>query len=603
MSAPLAPRATRPFPCFALIGFLTAVSAVYGQYDYLGVDPTWLSYTVAQGGDAPAARNIAVTSGGNPLSFTVSISTNPSGWLAVSPLAGSTAAVLTVRVNPAGLLPGDYVGIITITAPAARNSPANVRVNLTVTRAPLTVSVNPTSLTFNYRVGGPAPPAQTVSLNGNRSSLTFNYRSLSALGVSVSPRSGTLPATLTVSFSPAPRLLAGTYNETLSFEVTWSPDPGEFPSYVVARLLVAVNVSSADPSDLPPTVTAVVNAASFLAGPVAPGEVVTLFGSRMGPLSLATLRLNTAGLVDNVLSDTRVLFDGVPAPLIYTSASQVSATVPYGVAGRSSTSVEVEYRGKRSSPLRVPVSRCAPAIFTLSASGKGQGAVLNQNVTVNSLQNPADIGSIVALYATGEGQTIPAGVDGKVAAGQPLAKPVLPVEVRIDGISCEVLYGGAAPGLVAGVLQVNARVPNGVGAGEVPLFLRVGEEYSPPGVTLAVSATSSRLAANVDVSFSPNPVSRAPDGYWYPTVTLRELRGGAVTLTRMIVGGDDWTSFISSMFGTTRIPGYGRLTRNLRLPCVTPCPTEPFNVLWEVFGNDDRGYRDVRWVGVLRFIP
>ena len=131
----------------------------------------------------------------------------------------------------------------------------------------------------------------------------------------------------------------------------------------------------------------VVNAASFLPGPVAPGEIVTVFGTGFGPGQLTTFRL-ASGFVNTILGGTRVLFDGIPAPLIYSVENQLSVVVPYAVAGPS-TQVQVEYRGTKSAPVTLQLAPVSPAIFTLDASGRGAGAILNQDSSVNSPANPA----------------------------------------------------------------------------------------------------------------------------------------------------------------------------------------------------------------------
>ena len=190
--------------------------------------------------------------------------------------------------------------------------------------------------------------------------------------------------------------------------------------------------------------------------------------------------------MDTELSGTRVLFDGQAAPLIYVSATQVSAIVPYALAGKATTRLQIAYNGNQSTPIVLQVADTAPGIFTADSSGKGQGAILNQDTSLNSPKTPATRGSIVVLYATGEGQTAPPGVDGKIARGT-LPKPGLSVSARVGGIEAEVLYAGAAPGLVAGVLQVNLRIPMDVAASdEIPMVLAVGGIASQPGVTLAV---------------------------------------------------------------------------------------------------------------------
>ena len=231
----------------------------------------------------------------------------------------------------------------------------------------------------------------------------------------------------------------------------------------------------------------VVNAASYLAGPLAPGEIVSLFGAFTGPVSPATLELSRDGkFVTTTLAGTQVFFDDLPAPLLYVSDTQVSAIVPFALAGKSSTQLKLVHQGLQSKPVTLKVAPAAPALFTADASGKGQGAILNQDYKLNSAANPAARNSVVMLFATGGGETDPAGVDGQII-GQTLPKPLLPVSVRIGGVNARVLYAGAAPGLVSGVLQVNVQVPAQVTPGStVPVVVRVGEAESQSQVTLAV---------------------------------------------------------------------------------------------------------------------
>jgi uncharacterized protein (TIGR03437 family) len=237
-----------------------------------------------------------------------------------------------------------------------------------------------------------------------------------------------------------------------------------------------------------PVVTAagIVSGASFLGGGVAPGMIVSIFGSRIGPTQLASLDLDGNGYVKTELQGTRVLFNDVPAPLVFVSETQVGAIVPYALDGTGALRLVVECQGVRSVPVELPAAESAPGLFTLNSSGTGLGAILNQDGSVNALENPAERGSVVVLFGTGEGQTEPAGQDGKLAVETP-PRPRLPLAVTIGGRPAEVLYAGGAPGLVAGVIQVNARVPADLAAsGEVPVVLQVGGAASQPGVTLAV---------------------------------------------------------------------------------------------------------------------
>jgi uncharacterized protein (TIGR03437 family) len=181
-----------------------------------------------------------------------------------------------------------------------------------------------------------------------------------------------------------------------------------------------------------------------------------------------------------------VFFDDVPSPLIYVSSGQVSAILPYSVSGRASSQLRIEYLGRNSNSVVLPVRGSAPAFFTANSTGIGQGAFLNQDGSVNNTANPAELGTVVVLYATGEGQTSPSGVDGRLAT-EVFPKPVLPVSVQISGVDAQILYAGAAPGLVAGVLQVNARVPVTVAPGlNIPIQMTIGGVSSRFGVTLAV---------------------------------------------------------------------------------------------------------------------
>jgi uncharacterized protein (TIGR03437 family) len=228
------------------------------------------------------------------------------------------------------------------------------------------------------------------------------------------------------------------------------------------------------------------NSASYLGGSVAPGEIVTIFGSGLGPAAVVGLQLDNRGYVSNSLGGTQVLFDGVAAPMIYTTATQVSAIVPYGVSG--TTQVHVAYQGQSSNVVSVPVTAALPGIFTADSSGHGQGAIVNQDGTVNSPGNPAPAGSVVFIYATGEGQTNPTGVDGKPGdspAPLPIAQPGM--TATIGGVNAPVLYAGGVPGLVAGVLQVNLQIPASVQPGSsVPVQLSLGGHTSQTPVTLAI---------------------------------------------------------------------------------------------------------------------
>jgi uncharacterized protein (TIGR03437 family) len=227
----------------------------------------------------------------------------------------------------------------------------------------------------------------------------------------------------------------------------------------------------------------ILNAGSLLPGPLAPGEVVTLIGAGIGP---ASSQQPVGSSSSTVLAGASVLFDGTPAPLLYAEPSQINAVVPYGVSGKTATQLEVTSQGEMIARVSLSTAATVPAIFTLNSSGVGPGAILNQDLTVNSPSNPAGRGSAVSVFATGAGQTDPPGIDGQVA-GTILPSPLLPVSVRIGGLDAQTLYAGGAPGLIAGVIQVSCLIPIAAPSGlSVPIVLTIGPASSQAGVTLAI---------------------------------------------------------------------------------------------------------------------
>lgn len=192
----------------------------------------------------------------------------------------------------------------------------------------------------------------------------------------------------------------------------------------------------------------IVSAASYAGDVISPGEILTLFG-------------------ENFEQGMRVNFDGLIATPLYITPGQLSVVAPTGLAGAREVNVIVEMNFDwRSIPVRIPVWPARPGLFTANSSGKGQAAALNQDGSVNSPANPAVKGSIAVLYGTG------GGVEN------------LPTKVFIDGIECEVLYAGQAPGLIAGAWQLNVRIPEFASKGEV--VWRAGERESVEGVFVAL---------------------------------------------------------------------------------------------------------------------
>jgi uncharacterized protein (TIGR03437 family) len=235
----------------------------------------------------------------------------------------------------------------------------------------------------------------------------------------------------------------------------------------------------------PATPLAVENAASGASGAVAPGEIVTLYGSGLGPVQLISATTGADGLYDSQLAGTTVTVNGISAPILYAAASQVAAIVPYETTG-GSASIVATYQGHAAAVFSFPIVAAIPGLFTLNSSGTGQAATLNQDQSINSASSPANPGDVISLFETGEGQTSPFGIDGMPAI-TPLPAPILPVSVTIGGQTAQIMYAGGAPGEVAGLMQINVRVPAGVQTGNaVPVLVKVGDVSSQGGVTIAI---------------------------------------------------------------------------------------------------------------------
>jgi uncharacterized protein (TIGR03437 family) len=224
-----------------------------------------------------------------------------------------------------------------------------------------------------------------------------------------------------------------------------------------------------------PELSALVNAASLLEGnfslsvyngAVAPGEVVTLFGSGFG-------------------TQPTLSFDTVPAPILYASDTQINAVVPYEAF--EPLVMTVASAGETIAVAKLPFVDAVPAIFTIDGSGTGQGAILDQDGTLNSASTPAARGSFVSLWMTGAGGMTTYVADGSIGPlSAPFPVPALNVSMWIDGDQAPVQYAGQAPGLVAGVMQVNFEIPLTATTGSaVPVGVKVGYFVSP-SVTMAI---------------------------------------------------------------------------------------------------------------------
>ena len=136
------------------------------------------------------------------------------------------------------------------------------------------------------------------------------------------------------------------------------------------------------------------------------GEIVVLPGLGLRPTQLTAAQIAKDGRYDSQLGETSVQFNGIPTSVLYTWAGQLSAIVPYEITGPNAQ-VTVTIQGRSSEPVAVDLTPSAPGLFTLDSMGTGQAAAVNQDGSINTVLAPAPIGSIISMFATGEGQTSP----------------------------------------------------------------------------------------------------------------------------------------------------------------------------------------------------
>lgn len=193
----------------------------------------------------------------------------------------------------------------------------------------------------------------------------------------------------------------------------------------------------------------VLNSASFLPGPVTPGALITLLGARLG------------------MAD-QVLFDGIPAQILFAAGNQINTLVPSEVSGPQ-TKIELLRESLRIAEITVAVTTAAPGIFTEDASGGGPAILTLEDGTRASAGNAARAGSVVTVYVTGLGSI------------RTLTARIGDLEAAVTGV--DALEG------TPGILQVHIRIPEGVSGLALPLVVSTLPDsiQSQAGVTIAVS--------------------------------------------------------------------------------------------------------------------
>jgi len=212
---------------------------------------------------------------------------------------------------------------------------------------------------------------------------------------------------------------------------------------------------------------------------VAPGELISLSGLGMGPNDGVSYELASDGAVPRSLAGVQVFFDDIPAPLLYVQSQQINAIAPFELAGQVSSKVTVVYNAATIGSFNVSVELVDPQLFRLQAGFSTQAVAMNEDGTVNGRSNPAASGSAITLFGTGFGPDAVQGVTGTIAPME-TETALLNVGVQLNSLPATVLWAGAAPGMLAGIGQIDLIVP------QVLITLPTGVQYGNSTSTIFV---------------------------------------------------------------------------------------------------------------------
>jgi trimeric autotransporter adhesin len=463
------------------------------------VQPSGLIFAAVAGGGLPGSQTVVVqNTGSNPVTFhSGQISNNGQGFFTSLPQNGTVtqAQPINVVIQPqtAGLAAGVYRGSLTMSFSdgSTRNIaivlvllPANSTVPAAEARPAASGTCTPTTLV----------PVFTLLQDGF--SIPAGFPGQVAVSVIDDCANPMTTGNVTVSFSNGDPALGLISLKNGTWAATWTPTHNVAQVTVTAtaqipaeKLQGEVQIKGAFQTYTQPPVIgtgAIVNAASFAAqAPLAPGSLITLFGTNLaqgqGTASNVPLPLQLAG--------SSLSLAGKSAPLLFANGGQVNAIIPYGIAVNTPQQVVVSSSSTISVPQSVILAAAAPGIFTVNASGQGQGIIVgvdaNGNQPIADAANPVKVGQPIVIYCTGLGEVNPAVPTGTAAPLTQISRTIEPISVSVGGVAADVLFSGLTPGFV-GLYQVNATIPNGVAPGsQVPVTLTGAGQQSMP-VTIAV---------------------------------------------------------------------------------------------------------------------
>jgi uncharacterized protein (TIGR03437 family) len=542
--------------------------------------PQWVDQGVPVSSTGTGPLTISATSVSNP-AFTL-LNKQPA-----LPLPAGSVWILKVRYTPSGA--GSQSGILTIAsndvsqpqlaislnAQAFTSPVPNIRADAALNFGNAAVG-SPLDLTFNISDAGSAPLAVT-SVSSSTAVFTVTAP---VLPFAVAPLAD---QHVTVRFQPG---AAGVMSGTLTIN---SNDP------VHPNVTVAVSGNGVATVQLPHVNSGgVVNAASF-APKLAPGALATIFGSN---LANGTAQASSLPLPTN-LGGSQVTINGIAAPLLFVSPAQINFQVPFEAPLSGDGPVVVTNNGTPSAAQTASMAEYAPGIFTYAQDASTVAPVIvhSSNNALVTPANPAAANEVLIIYSTGVGHFDHPPATGNPALSSPLAKAAVMPTVTLGGAPAQVQFAGLTPGFV-GLVQINIQLPASLPPGvSLPLEVAFGSAASQT-VNLRVRGKAV-ASANLSLSFAPNPVSKGSDGKWSYTLTVQETGGVGVTLTKLTVGGKDYSASLTSFFGSNRLAAKAGVAVGIASSGYTP----PFDLVWQITGNDDNGHTGLVWSGTVHLAP
>ncbi len=432
-----------------------------------------------------------------PLTFSTSISYDvPAKWLSVMPVNGTLnqTSTLTAQADVTGLGPGTYKAEISVRF-AEDSSIRRIAVLLVVT---------PAGFSFVPLTEGPVPSPLVGTCTPTKllpvfTKLGSGFAATAAwpvtLEATVVDDCGTPMTTgsVSVSFSSADPAQALTSLKDGRWTGTWQPRSN------VDRVTLTVNAQQALPplkgseligggltkNEVTPVIAAggALSAASFVQQqPLAPGSYAAIFGSNLGNGISVSPKLP----LEIELGKTSVILGGRQLPLQFASNGQINAIIPYDVPVNTTQQMIVQFGNSISVPEPVIIASAQPALFTEDRSGKGRGIIVGvrPDGTAVPAGQPVSADFVIVIYCSGLGAVDPPVSAGTAASLSVLSRTVNPVTVTIGGRPATVAFAGLAPGF-SGLYQINAVVPSGLSAGDLPVVVTVAGQSSTP-VTLPV---------------------------------------------------------------------------------------------------------------------